>query len=67
MLVGHDPGIRDLALLLAGKAEDLFLDRLARKFPTAALAVFTFPFRRWDKIAAESGNLISFVRPKDLA
>ena len=67
MLVGHDPGIRDLALLLAGKAEDLFLDRLTRKFPTAALAVFTFPFRRWDKIAAESGNLISFVRPKDLA
>jgi len=67
MLVGHDPGIRDLALLLAGKAEDIYLERLARKFPTGALAVFTFPFRRWDKIATESGNLVSFVRPKDLA
>ena len=67
MLVGHDPGMRDLALLLAGKAEDIYLERLARKFPTAALAVFTFPFRRWDKIAAGSGELIAFVRPKDLA
>ncbi len=67
LLVGHDPGIRDLAVLLAGKAEDVYLDRLARKFPTAALAVLSFPFRRWDKISAESGKLISFVRPKDLA
>ncbi len=67
MLVGHEPGMRDFALLLAGKGEDLFLGRLTRKFPTAALAVFTFPFQRWDKIAAESGDLIAFVRPKDLA
>ena len=66
MLVGHEPGMRDFALLLADKAEDAYLDRMARKFPTAALAVFAFPFRRWDKIAAESGKLIAFVRPKDL-
>lgn len=67
LLVGHDPGIRDLAVLLAGKAEDVYLDRLARKFPTAALAVLSFPVRHWDKISAGSGKLISFVRPKDLA
>lgn len=67
LLVGHDPGMRDLALRLAGKGENIFRDRLARKFPTAALAVFTFPFRRWDRITAASGDLIAFVRPKDLA
>jgi phosphohistidine phosphatase len=67
MLVGHDPGIRDLALLLAGKAEDIYLDRIERKFPTAALAVLSFPVRRWDRIEAGSGKLTFFVRPKDLA
>ena len=66
LLVGHDPGMHDLALQLAGKTEDIYLKRLARKFPTAALAVFTFPFGRWDKIAAGTGEMIAFVRPKDL-
>lgn len=44
MVVGHNPGIHDLAAMLAqeGGADGTQRDRLERGFPTAAAAVFDF-------------------------
>ncbi|HEX2528440.1 MAG TPA: histidine phosphatase family protein [Geminicoccus sp.] len=63
MLVGHDPGIHELALLLTGPHAS---QRLQEKFPTAALAVIAFEGRSPAEIAAGEGMLSAFVRPKDL-
>jgi phosphohistidine phosphatase len=41
MVVGHNPGLHDLALSLASGDEPAFAD-LRRKFPTSALATLTF-------------------------
>ncbi|MFJ4846392.1 MULTISPECIES: SixA phosphatase family protein [unclassified Streptomyces] len=41
LLVGHNPGVQDLALRLAGGGASEALLRAADKFPTSALAVLT--------------------------
>jgi phosphohistidine phosphatase len=63
LLVGHDPGIHDLALMLAGQGVDARLDA---KFPTAALAVIGFDAAGFDGVRPGEGRLAAFVRPKDL-
>jgi phosphohistidine phosphatase len=63
-LIGHNPGIQDLAIALAGSGEGL--ERMRAKFPTGALAVLEFdgPWRRLSRGGARLG---SFVTPKDLS
>jgi phosphohistidine phosphatase len=70
MVVGHNPGLEQLATLLARepvkrKERDRF-DLLEEKFPTAALAVLEFDVERWRDIALGEGALKDFVRPRDL-
>src|SRR5689334_1060979 len=61
MVIGHNPGLQDLALLLARDRSE----ELAEKFPTAALATLAFrgPWAALDRGEAE---LVEFVRPRDL-
>lgn len=66
MLVGHNPGIADLAAWLCshGKAEQRA--SLARKFPTGALAVIEFDVADWSDVDAEAGHLVEFTTPKQI-
>ena len=70
MIVGHNPGMEQVASLLARepvkrKERDRF-DLIEEKFPTAALAVLDFDVARWRDIAPGHGMLADFVRPRDL-
>lgn len=67
MIVGHDPGMQALAVDLSGGGDAELLQSLARKFPTAGLAVIRFKARAWSKVAAGAGRLEVFVTPKMLA
>lgn len=71
LLVGHNPGMEQLALALAlrpqGIAEKARLQRLTQKFPTAALAVLDFDIPSWRGLKPGLGQLVDYVRPKDLA
>jgi phosphohistidine phosphatase len=67
LFVGHNPGLERFAVRLAGGGNGKSLDRLKRKYPTAALAEFRFEAERWGDIAEGAGCLVRFVRPKDLA
>jgi phosphohistidine phosphatase len=61
MVIGHNPGLQDLALLLARDGSE----ELAEKFPTAALA--TLAFRgSWAALNRGEAELIEFIRPRDL-
>ncbi|MFB7939138.1 histidine phosphatase family protein [Streptomyces sp. NPDC056049] len=42
LLVGHNPGLEELVLRLAGSAAGDALDRVGTKFPTSAVAVLTW-------------------------
>jgi phosphohistidine phosphatase len=64
MLIGHNPGIQELALSLAsGGSESI---RVRSKFPTAALATLELN-ANWRELAPGSAELVSFVKPKELS
>jgi phosphohistidine phosphatase len=54
LVIGHNPGMHDLALALTGEPVD--------KYPTGALA--TIELDDWN---AASGRMVAFVRPRELA
>jgi phosphohistidine phosphatase len=65
MIVGHNPGLEELASRLAGHGPARLLARLKEKFPTGVLATFAAPVDDWRRFATASG-LESFIRPTDL-
>ncbi|MGD0375417.1 MAG: histidine phosphatase family protein [Streptosporangiaceae bacterium] len=67
LLVGHNPGIQELALMMAGTGGDPAgaLDRAAAKFPTAAVAVLEFD-GGWPELSAGGARLVGFVVPREL-
>jgi phosphohistidine phosphatase len=64
MLIGHNPGLQDLALDLA-RASPTVRD-LATKYPTAALATLAFPASSWQELDRDTAELVALVRPRDL-
>ena len=66
MLIGHNPGIADLALRLAGHGDRYALARMRAKYPTCALAVLDLPGENWRTLAAGAARLDRFVTPKGL-
>jgi phosphohistidine phosphatase len=64
MLIGHNPGIQDLALSLARAGSES--PRVRSKFPTAALATLELD-ATWRELAPGSAELVSFVTPKELS
>ncbi len=64
MLIGHNPGLEQLALVLA--SEGAGLARMREKYPTAALATIDLPAEDWRAIERGSGELVAYVRPRDL-
>ncbi len=67
LLIGHNPGMHGLALSLTGTGDAKSISRLEDKFPTAALAIFTFPQTSWRELVPASGHLEAFVTPRDRA
>ena len=76
LIVGHDPGIPDLALLLAGPtsptggggsgiAPPAAVERMRAKFPTAAIAVLELT-GTWRQLGPGTARLASFVIPRDV-
>lgn len=66
MIVGHNPGLEDLAKRLMQDAGGEAGDRLRQKFPTAAIAMLSFDLDNWQDIAPASGSLDRFVTPKSV-
>ncbi len=66
LVIGHNPGLHELALALAGPAARTEHRRLDDGFPTAAMAEFliTTPWRRLGD--AHASSLQRFLVPKDL-
>ena len=67
MLVGHNPGLAELAVLLSdpdASADDDYR-RMTQKYPTAALTAIDFAQEDW-RVVPESGQLARFVTPKQL-
>ena len=64
MLIGHNPGLQELALGLARASATV--DELAAKYPTAALATLELSASSWRELDDGAADLVALVRPRDL-
>ena len=64
MLIGHNPGLQDLALVLASRGA--CLPQLEEKFPTGALATLVVPSARWSALGPGEAELVDYVVPRQL-
>ncbi len=66
MLIGHNPGLHELAVSLAGAGAEAERRRLQEKFATGALATLSSPNLAWADLAPGRLSLIRFLRPADI-
>ncbi|MER6027012.1 histidine phosphatase family protein [Streptomyces sp. NPDC001851] len=64
LVVGHNPGLEELVLELAGDGLDDTLDRVRTKFPTCAIAVLDWRGTGWTALAPGTALLTSFTVPR---
>jgi phosphohistidine phosphatase len=64
MLIGHNPGLQDLALGLASRGADL--GQLREKFPTGALATLVVHRESWAALSRGDAELVDYVVPRQL-
>lgn len=63
VLVGHNPGMAQLAQCLISGGHSRAVGRIEREYPTAALAVIDFKCASWAQVAERSGYLERFETP----
>ena len=66
LLIGHNPGLEELAGDLVGDGKAKALARFGEGFPTGALATLRVA-TAWADLAHGDAYLDSFVRPRDLS
>jgi phosphohistidine phosphatase len=64
MLIGHNPGLEELALGLARPSPTA--SELAAKYPTGALATLEFSGSSWHELDWDTAEFVDLVRPRDL-
>ncbi|MCK1337804.1 histidine phosphatase family protein [Bradyrhizobium sp. 38] len=64
LLVGHNPGMHEVALMLMGGGDPAGAKAIADNLPTAGLAIFDFDVKDWGDVAYRRGKLVQFVSPK---
>jgi len=64
LLIGHNPGLHELALMLAGEGTADARYALSNNLPTSGLAVIDFDITDWGDVAFQRGRLMQFVSPK---
>ncbi len=65
-LVGHNPGIGELAVSLAGSGAPPDLRRMIVKYPTCAVSVLDFSVEAWDNVERKTAELSLFITPAEL-
>ncbi|MET3839513.1 histidine phosphatase family protein [Bradyrhizobium sp. OAE829] len=64
MVIGHNPGMHELALALSGGGDAAAKKALEHNLPTSGLAILDFANKDWNEVAFRGGNLVRFTSPK---
>jgi len=64
LVVGHNPGLHELALQLVASGDVDMREALHEKLPTSGLVVIDLPFDDWSPVHPRSGRLERFVSPR---
>jgi phosphohistidine phosphatase len=64
LMVGHNPGMHDLARQLVGSGDVEARESLNEKLPTSGLVVIDLAFDDWSKLHDNAGRLERFISPR---
>ncbi|SDN31415.1 histidine phosphatase family protein [Afipia sp. GAS231] len=64
LVVGHNPGMHELALMLTGSGDAAAKQALQDNLPTAGLAILDFAIDDWSEVAFRGGKLVRFTSPR---
>ena len=64
MVIGHNPGMHELALALTGDGDAAAKRALEDNLPTTGLAIFDFAIENWSEVGFRRGSLVRFLSPK---
>jgi phosphohistidine phosphatase len=64
LVIGHNPGLQELATMLTASGDVDTRRRLQESFPTTALAVIHFATEDWGGVHAKGGRLEHFITPQ---
>ncbi len=67
LVVGHNPGLHDLAMELIGSGDVEARESLNENLPTSGLVVIDFAFDDWSLLHDNAGRLDRFVSPRLIA
>src|SRR5579862_5809061 len=67
LVVGHNPGLHELAISLIASGDVEARERVNEKLPTSGLVVIDLAFDDWSKVHRHAGRLERFVTPKLIA
>jgi phosphohistidine phosphatase len=66
LIVGHNPGLEELALGLSRRGEGGLRSEVEVKYPTGTVAEIELPVERWAEVKERAGRIVRFIRPRDL-
>jgi phosphohistidine phosphatase len=64
LVVGHNPGLHDLAVQLIAAGDVEARERVKEKLPTSGLVVIDLAFDDWSRLHLHAGRLERFVSPR---
>ena len=67
LVVGHNPGLHDIAVQLIASGDVDVRERVAEKLPTSGLVVIDLAFDDWSRLHLHSGRLERYVTPRLIA
>ena len=67
LMIGHNPGLHELATLLIATGDIDTRQRLNEALPTSGLAVIDFALDSWSKLHPYAGRLERFIDPRSIA
>lgn len=67
LVIGHNPGLHDLAVRLIASGEVEARERVTEKLPTSGLVVIDLPIDDWSRLHPNAGRLERFVSPRLIA
>jgi phosphohistidine phosphatase len=64
LVIGHNPGIHEVARLLIASGEVEAREQLNEGLPTSGLAIIDFAGHNWDQLRGRGGRLERFISPR---
>jgi phosphohistidine phosphatase len=66
LLVGHNPGLEEIALRLSHRDQGGLRGEVEVKYPTGTVAEIGLPVEHWAQMEEGIGQIVRFIRPRDL-